>query len=117
MPGSSAVSAAEQRCACLPAAFRYSLDDRRRHCRIQPGAAIVIEEEQGFCTLNHDIIDTHSDEVDAHCIVQVELDSQFQFGANTICSGHQDRLLVAPAGQLEQAAESADPTKNTIAPR
>ena len=81
--------------ACQFATRRNSLDDMGCHVEIQFAGCVVIEKEQGFGTGNHNIVDTHCDQINANAVMQVGLDGQFQLGANTICARDQYRFTKA----------------------
>src|SRR5690606_22401871 len=66
----------------------------------------VIEEEQGLCTLNHQIVHAHRHEVDADGVVAVCVNGEFDLGADAIGRGNQQRIVIARSLGIEESAES-----------
>ena len=67
---------------------------------IEPSAGVIVEEEQGFGALHHQVVGAHRHQVDADGVVLPELDRQTQLGADAVGGGHQYRLL-HPGRELE----------------
>jgi hypothetical protein len=58
--------------------------------------------------LHHEVIDRHGDQIDADRVVATGLDGDFDFGADTVVGGDQDRIDKACGLEIEQAAKAAD---------
>ena len=58
--------------------------------------------------LDEDIVDAHSNEIDADCVVLVQLLCELQLGADAIGPGDQDGLPEAVGRQCEHPAEAAE---------
>lgn len=56
--------------------------------------------------MNQDIVDAHSDEIDAYVVMLVELKCKFELGADAISTRNEHRMLVMP-GDFEQCTKSA----------
>ena len=55
----------------------------------------VVEEEERSGALHGDVVDAVVDQVGADGVVNSEFEGDLELGANTVCTGDQDRLLVA----------------------
>ncbi len=75
--------------------------------RIVLAAGNIVQEKQGFCTAADNIIGAHSNAVNADGIVLVHQHSNFQFCANAIGAGNQNRLGNTGQIQTETATEAA----------
>ena len=71
--------------------------------------AEIVEKKQRFGTGDDQIVHAHRHEVDADRPVAAGLDGDAQLGADAVGRRDQDRIAVAGFGQVEQAAEAADP--------
>ena len=100
--------APDQRAAGFPAALGDPRDDRGGRLRIELAAGEVVQEEQRFCTLHHEVVDRHRHEVNPDTAMQAGLDRNLDLGANAIGRGDQNRILEAGRLQVEQSAETAD---------
>ena len=65
----------------------------------------VVEEDQGFGPLHHQVVHDHRDAVDPHDIEAGEEGGELQLGADAVGSGDEDRFVVALGG-LEEAGEA-----------
>ena len=54
----------------------------------------VVKKENGFSTLDQNIVHTHRDEVLADGVVFMEMERQFELGSNAISARHHDRVPV-----------------------
>jgi hypothetical protein len=99
--------AADQRAARELASGGDALDDLGGNRDVESLADVVIEKEQGFRTLDQDVVDAHRDEVDADGVVPVQRERQFQLGADPVRARNQHGFPITPR-QLDQRAESAD---------
>ena len=100
--------AADQSAAGLAASCRDAFDHLRADRRIELAAGEIVEKEQRFGALHHEIVDRHGDEIDADRVVAAGLDGDFDFGADTVVGGDQDRIDKARGLEIEQAAKAAD---------
>ena len=100
--------AADQRAAGFPAALGDAGHDRRRRFRIELAAGKIVEEEQRFRALHHEVVDRHRHQVDADAAMQAGLDGDLDLGADAVGRRHQHRVLETRRLEVEQAAESAD---------
>lgn len=48
----------------------------------------VVEEEQRFGALHHEVVDRHGDEIDPDAVVDAGLDGDLDLGADAICRGN-----------------------------
>ena len=99
--------AADQRAAGQLAAARDTLDHIGGGSDIELAAGEVVEEKQRLGTLHQHVVDAHRDQVDSHRIVAVQLKRQFQLGADTVGTRHQNGLAVF-FRDFDQRAEAAD---------
>lgn len=101
--------AADQGASGLTAALGDTGDDARGLRHIEAAGREIVEKEKGFGPLNDQIVDAHGNEVDADGVMAAGVDRYFQFGADAIGGGDQDRVGKAGLTQIEQGAESAQP--------
>ena len=66
------------------ASGRNSGDNRLRLGRRKLGSSEIIKEVERLGSHHKNIVDTHSDEVDADGVVAVQLDCQFEFGSDAV---------------------------------
>ncbi len=100
--------AADQGAAAFPAAFGDAGDDRSGGFRVELAAGEIVEEEQRFRALHHEVVDRHRHQVDADPAMQAGLDRDQDLGADAVGGGHQHRILEAGGLEVEQPAEAAD---------
>ena len=100
--------AADQGAAGFPAALGDAGHDRRGRLRIELAAGEIVEEEQRFGALHHEVVDRHRHQVDADAAMQAGLDRDLDLGADAVGRRHQDRILEARRLEVEQPAEPAD---------
>ena len=100
--------AADQRAAAFPAAFGDAGDDRRGGLGIELAAGEIVQKEQRFGALHHEVVDRHRHQVDADAAMQAGLDRDLDLGADAVGGGDQDRVLEARGLQVEQPAKPAD---------
>ncbi len=108
--------AADQRATGLFATERDALDDLGGGIHIQLAAGEIIEEEQRLRALHQDVVDAHADQVDAHRVMAVQFEREFEFGADAVGAGYQHRFAVF-FGDLHQCAEAADAVQHFRAHR
>ena len=92
----------------MPTAFGNTGNHIGGGIDIQLSGGEIIEEEKWFCALHNQIIDAHGNKVDTDSIVNSALNGDFQFGANTIISGNQNRIVELAGGEVEQSAKTAE---------
>jgi len=108
-----------------------TLDDIGSGRYFEVATGIVIEEEEGFSTLNNEIVDRHGNEIDTYArtvgtstsglaerlprdfvrtnsIVLSVILSNLQFCSNSISSRNEDRILEPSRLQIEQSTESTN---------
>ena len=100
--------AANQRAAGLAARRSDAFHHRRPDRRIELAAREIIQEKQWLSALDHKIIDRHGDQIDADRVVARSFNRDFDFGADAIGGGDQDRVGKTGGFEVEQAAEAAD---------
>src|SRR3954467_15976576 len=100
--------------ACLLAPGGNTLDYLRCSCDIKFSAGEVIQKEQRFGTLHQNIVYAHRDQVDADRIVPVQLECEFELGANAIGAGNQYGVAVF-LRKFEKGANPADACQNALA--
>ena len=98
---------AQQCAARAPAALGDTAQGFGGDRLVQLAHGEVVEEDQGLGSLNDQVVRDHGDAVDAHRVVALEQRGELELGADPVCAGHEDRLLVA-LGRLEQTGESTD---------
>ena len=100
--------AADKRTAGLAAGRRDAFHDRGPDVRIKLAASEIIEEKQRLGALHHEVVDRHGDKIDADGVVAGGFDGDFDFGADAVGCGDQDRIVKARGLEIEQPAEAAD---------
>ena len=101
--------AADQRAARELAAMGDTLDDAGGGIDLQLAGREIVEEEQGFRPLTHQIIDAHGDKVDPDRVVKPCIDRDLELGAHAIGRGDKDRIVIASRLEVEERAEAAKP--------
>ena len=99
--------AADQRATGAAAALGDAGDDAPSDLDLEAAGGVIIQEEQRLGALDHDVVDAHRHQVDAHRVVQAGLDGDLELGAHAIGAGHQDGIAKARGLEVEQAAEAA----------
>ena len=100
--------AADERATGFPAPRGDARDDRRANLGIELAASKIVEKEQGFGALNHEVVYRHGDEIDANCVVAGGLDRDLDLGANAVGRRDEDCIRETSRFEIEQAAEAAD---------
>ena len=98
--------AADQRATRLAACRRDAFHHRRTDRRIELAASEIIEEKQWLGALHDEVIDRHGDEIDADRVVAGGFDRDFDFGADAVGRGDQDRVGETGGFEIEQPAET-----------
>ncbi len=99
---------ADQGATCFAASCGNTFDHLRSDRRIELAAGKVVQEEQRFGSLHHEIVDRHGDEIDPDRIVTRGFDRDFDLGSDAVGRGDQDCIAEAGSLEIEQAAEAAD---------
>ncbi len=87
-------------------AFDYPLGS----IHIELAGRVVIKEQKGFGTGHQHIVGAHGHQILANLIVAIEIDREFQLGADTVGACDQDRLAIT-TGQFCKGSKSADTAK------
>src|SRR5690606_19909167 len=66
----------------------------RSNVHVEFAGGVIVEEEQGFSTAHHQIVDAHGHQIDADVVVVVVFHGQTQLGADTVRAGDQHRVAV-----------------------
>ncbi|CCF36613.1 hypothetical protein CH063_08140, partial [Colletotrichum higginsianum] len=85
--------AADEGASSVDAACRNTFDKRGGGAQVELAAAIIIQEHQWSSALDNEIIDIHSNQVDAHGIVLAHLLRNHELGANAVDGANHDREL------------------------
>jgi len=107
-PGHLRGLATDQGTAGFPAAFGNAGHDRRRCFGVEFAAGKIVEKEQRFRALYHEVVDRHRHQVNADAAMQAGLDGDHDLGPDAIGRRHQDGVLETRRLEVEQATESAD---------
>ena len=107
-PGHFRGLAADQRAAGLAAADADAGDHGGADLGLEFSTRVVVEKEQGFGALHHQVVDRHGDQIDADGVVAAGLDGDLDLGADAVIGGHQDRVGKAGPLEVEQPAKAAD---------
>src|SRR3546814_1651548 len=78
------------RSAVLLASVGDAADDGRPSRHVELAGGEIIQEEQRLGALDHEVVDAHGDEVDAHRGVAAGLDRHHELGADPV-GGGEDR--------------------------
>ena len=105
--------AADQGAARLVASRGDAGDHFPRLARIQLAGCEVVQKEQRFSALHHQIVDAHRHQIDADRVVDAGLDRNLQLRPDPIGAGHQDRVDEPRRLQVEQGAEAAETAHDT----
>ncbi|MNT00431.1 hypothetical protein D3C72_1348640 [compost metagenome] len=100
---------AHQSTARLLTAFGDTGDHAGRGVHVQFAGGKVIQEEQRLSALNHQIVHTHCNQIDADGVVSFQVHRQTQLGAYAVGTGNQYRLAVF-LRQRTQGAKTAQTT-------
>jgi len=100
--------AADEGAAVGAAGFAEALDDGLDGRLIEFAGGEVVEEEERAGALNGDVVDAVVDEVLADGVVDVELEGDFEFGADAVAGGDEDGVGVLLEVEREEAAKAAD---------
>ena len=100
--------AADQRATGFAAAFGDTCHDRGRGLGIELAAGEIVQKEQRFRALNHEVVDRHGHEIDADTAMDAGVDRDLDLGPDAIGGRDQNGVLETGRLEVEQAAESAD---------
>ena len=100
--------AADERAAGFAAPLCHTLDELLDVVGVELAHRDVVEEEQRFGALAHDVVDAHGDQVDADGVEAASGLSDERLGPHAIGGGHENGPGVAVLGEGEQPAEASD---------
>ena len=100
--------AADQRAIGDAATLGNAFDHLGGGLDIERAGGEIVEKEQRLGALNHEIVDAHGNEVDAHGIVFFSVDGDLQLCAHAVIGGNQNRVGKACRLEVEQSAKPAD---------
>ena len=78
------------------------------HFRVQLAAGKVVEEEQGRSALHGDVVDAVIDQVNAHALVQSQLEGNFELGTYAVGRADEDGGFPALQIEPEERSKAAD---------
>ena len=107
-PGQLRRFAPDQRAAGLTAALGDPGDDVAPRLHVQDAGRVVIQEKQGFRTLNHQVVHAHGHQIDADGAMVSAGDGDLELGAHAVGGGHQDGIGISRGAQVEQGAKTAE---------
>ena len=107
-PGHLGGLAANQGTSGLPAALRDAGDNGGPNLRIELAAGEIVEKEQRFGALYHEIVHRHRHEVDTDRVVPASGGRDLDLGSDPVGGRHQDGVAKARSLEVEQASEAAD---------
>ncbi len=102
-----------QRTTGLVATRRDPGDHLPRLPRIQLAGGEVVEEEQRFGALHHDVVDAHRHQIDADRVVDAGFDRDLELGADAVGGRDQHWIDEPRRLQIEQGAEATQSTHHT----
>ena len=97
---------ANQGAAGFFATLCNAFDDIGRARNIQFTAGKIIQEKQRFCSLNQNIVNTHSDKVNADRIMLIPIKSKLELGSYSIRTADQYGIFIFLAN-FDQCAKTA----------
>ena len=74
----------------------------------------VVEEEQGFGTLNDQVVDAHGNQIDANCLMLSGFNRDLEFGTDAVIRGNQNGIVKTSSLEIEKSAKA---TKIAVRPR
>ena len=107
-PGHFRGLAADQGAAGFPATLGDAGHDRGGGLGIELAAGEIVQKEQRFGALHHEVVDRHRHQVDADAAMQAGFDRDLDLGADAVGGRHQDRIPEAGGLEVEQSAEPAN---------
>jgi hypothetical protein len=96
---------ANEGAAGLPAAFGDRFDHFGRDLGVELSSRIIIEEEEGFCALDNQVVRAHRNEVDPDALVPGRLDRKLELCPDPVVGCDQQWVLIAGGLQIEKPAE------------
>ncbi|MEI9931949.1 MAG: hypothetical protein WDM89_15780 [Rhizomicrobium sp.] len=100
--------AADQRTAAFLARVRDAFDHDRGRIDVEFPGRVIVEEEERFRALHHDVIHAHRDKILADAMKQPRFDGDLELGADAVGRSNDNGILEACGLQIEQAAEAAE---------
>ena len=105
--------AAHKRAARELTAIGHALDDLCHVLSLDVTDGNVVQEEQRLGARSQNVVDAHSDQVLAHCLVTVHDLGEHELGAHAVGAADQDRVFhILKCGGREQATEATDAADN-----
>ena len=108
MPGIWAVSPADEGATSRLARFGQAAQELPKDGRLEFAGRDVVEKKQRSRAEHRDIVDAMVDEVLPDGVVTADRKGNFQFCANTINTGHENRSLHSLEIRAEEPPKSAD---------
>ena len=96
----------------LPAALDDSLDYLQRNLLFKVSAGEVVQEEEWAGAGRQVVVDAHRDKIDSDGVVNSGHERQFQFGADPVRSGNQQRAFHSKHVGGDGGGKSADTGNN-----
>ena len=99
--------AADQRAACLAAAFGDGRDNFGRDGIVELSGRVIVEEKQRLGALDDQVVGAHRNEVNADAVMIARLDRELQLGSDAVVGRHQQWVIISGRLQVEETAEAA----------
>ena len=107
--------AADQGAAYFLTGLSDAGDDGAARRHIELSGREIVEEEEGFGALDHQIVDAHGHQIDADALMAAAGDGNFELGAHPVGGGNQDRIFEARRLQVEKRAKAAESCVGALA--
>ena len=101
----------DQRTTRLFAAFGNTGDHPGGSIDIQFAGRVIVEEEEGLSTGDHQVVHTHGDEVNTDSVMTRQIHRQAQLGADAVSAGNQHRFFIFLRYRT-QRTETTQPAHN-----
>ena len=105
---------ADQRAARLFTAAGNTAHHTRGGIHIQPATSEVVQKKQRLGALHQNVIDAHGDQINAHGVMTIEGEREFELGAHAVGARHQNGFAIA-LGHFEERAESPNAREHAVA--
>jgi len=99
---------ADERAAVGAAGIGEAGDDGFGYFGIELAGGEIVEEEEGCCALDRDVVDAVVDEVGADGLVEAEFEGDLELGADAVSRTDEDGVFPALQVESKEAAEAAD---------
>ena len=100
--------AADQGATGLAATDTDTGDNGRAELGLKLSAGVVVEKEQGLCTLHDQVVHAHCNQIDADGVVPAGFNGNFEFRADAVRCCDENRIPVAGLLKIENSAKAAD---------